>query len=268
MTRFVHLTDLHISHRGAEDPALHSDTKVTLSHTVAMIDAMEPQPDFIVVSGDLTNHGEVESYRMVKSLLAPLRPPLVLALGNHDSRAEFHTVFSGHAEPRPLRHDAAHGDLHVITLDSLRPGRVGGALDDGDFVFLDEALGRHEHLVKLIVVHHPPRIDPAALPWESLDQPSTDRLAAALEGRRVAGVLSGHIHIDRVSLWRGALAITSNGIHATVDILYDADMRILEGAGFALCKWGAEGMSVSFVPITPERKLLGEIEGARLQAFT
>ncbi|MEX2517885.1 MAG: metallophosphoesterase [Paracoccaceae bacterium] len=267
MTRFVHLTDLHISHDGANDSALHSDTKATLTRAVAMIDAMDPQPDFIVVSGDLTNHGDVESYRIVQSLLAPLRPPVLLALGNHDSRAEFHSVFSGHSEPAPLRHDAAHGDLHVITLDSLRPGRVGGALGDDDFAFLDEALGRHSALAKLIVVHHPPRLDPAALPWESLDQPSTDRLAAALEGRRIAGVLSGHIHIDRVSFWRGAPALTCNGVHATVDILCETDMRILEGAGFGLCAWRPGGLSVSFVPVAPVRKLLGEIDGARLRAF-
>ena len=50
MTRFIHLTDLHISHPDLNDPHLQSDTPETLRRVVGAINAMDPQPDFGVAS--------------------------------------------------------------------------------------------------------------------------------------------------------------------------------------------------------------------------
>ncbi|HIF77203.1 MAG TPA: phosphodiesterase, partial [Sulfitobacter sp.] len=94
MTRFVHLTDLHISHPDLADPHLQSDTPATLRRVVEVINAMDPQPDFVVASGDLTNQGDRESYALVHEITAPLKAPLVMALGNHDKRAGFNAVFA------------------------------------------------------------------------------------------------------------------------------------------------------------------------------
>jgi len=267
MTRFVHLTDLHISHPDLADPHLQSDTPATLRRVVEVINAMDSQPDFVVASGDLTNQGDEQSYELVRDVLNELHAPLVMALGNHDKRAGFNTVFAPGLGDAPYFHDAQRGGLHVITLDSSVPGKVAGALDEAQFDFLQAALQRHRALPKLLVIHHPPRIDPDALSWESLDQSSTDRLADLLQSQHVAGILSGHVHVNRVSQWHGAPLVISNGLHSTIDLTETRDLRIVEGTGFGLCDWRPSGLTVSFVPLDPEARELALIEREQVKSF-
>ncbi|ASM74538.1 MULTISPECIES: metallophosphoesterase family protein [Roseobacteraceae] len=269
MTRFIHLTDLHVSHPDAGDPSANVPQNAPmLEQVVGLINAMERQPDFVVASGDLTNMGDPDSYAMLKDILKPLAPPLVMALGNHDKREGFHKVFEGTSSDAPFFNDQVLGGLHVITLDTLVPGHVAGTLCDAQFDYLAAALSRHADLPKLIVMHHPPRVDADGLPWGSIDMDSTNRLADLLRGQHIAGILSGHIHINQVNHWNGIPLVVSMGLNSSVDLLETNDLRLVEGRGFGVCDWRATGLSVSFVPLTPTPRELGVIDRARLLAFT
>jgi 3',5'-cyclic AMP phosphodiesterase CpdA len=268
MTRFIHLTDLHISHPDAGDPSDKTGAVATLNRVVGLINAMERQPDFVIVSGDLTNTGHPRSYALLHEMLKPLQAPVVLALGNHDKRAEFHASRGTPPSDAPYCHDSVLGGLHVITLDTSVAGHVAGAICADQFTFLGTALRRHTGLPKLVVMHHPPRIDPDGLPWGSIDMDSTDRLAEALNGHTIAGIVSGHIHINRVSQWHGIPIVVSNGQDSTVDLLETSDLRLVEGTGFGICDWRPSGLSVSFVPLSPAPRSLAVIDRARLLTFT
>lgn len=267
MTRIIHLTDLHISHPDVADAALKTDTTETLRRAVAAINAMDPLPDLVVASGDLTNTGATSSYRLLQEILTELAPPVVLALGNHDKRAPFAEVFATGKGDAPFVQEKILGNLHVITLDTLVPGHVAGRLDSDQIAFLDAALEREPHLPKLVVAHHPPRMDDRTLPWASLDDQSSRRFGETIAGRGVIGVLSGHVHLDQVHHWHGVPVITCMGLNSTVDLLEPRDMRIVEGTSMGLCVLRPSGLSVSFVPLTPERQELGLLEMARLRAF-
>src|SRR5687768_5898874 len=67
---FVHLTDLHVGNPSVEDSHLYSDTSATLRRILADIKSLQPQPKFIVASGDLTNQGDAGSYENLKSIVA------------------------------------------------------------------------------------------------------------------------------------------------------------------------------------------------------
>ena len=267
MTRIVHLTDLHVSHPDAADAGRIPDTPGALRRAIAIINAMDPQPDFVVASGDLTNLGDEPSYRLLAEILGTLQAPLITALGNHDKREGFNAVFGDGASETPHRHDRVLGNLHVILLDTLVPGRVAGAVEADGIAHLEAALARHADLPKLIVMHHPPRVAPEGLSWATIDEASTERLAKVLAGKRVAGVLSGHIHINRVSHWNGIPVITNIGLNSTVDMLERRDLRIVEGTAMGFCEWRESGLSVTFVPLSPEPAELGVIDRARLEAF-
>ncbi|MDF3412923.1 phosphodiesterase [Sulfitobacter sp. M57] len=268
MTSFVHLTDLHISHPDADDPKDRGTSRAALARVVGIINAMDPQPAFVVASGDLTNMGDEPSYSLVQELLAPLKVPLVMALGNHDLRAGFRAVFGGEGGDAPYFHDTVQGGLHVITLDTKVPERVAGAICEAQFGFLNDALQRHGDLPKLIVMHHPPRVDDSGLPWGTIDLASTTRLAEALKGHQIAGILSGHIHINQIHHWHGIPICINSGLDYTIDLLERRDLRLLEGTTMAICTHRASGLSVSFVPLSPEQEDLGIIDRARLLAFT
>jgi 3',5'-cyclic AMP phosphodiesterase CpdA len=229
---------------------------------------MEPQPNFVVASGDLTNMGDVASYELVRDLLAPLKPAVVMAMGNHDLREGFRAVFGGETGDAPYFHDAVQGGLHVITLDTKVPERVAGTICETQFAFLAVALKRRVELPKLIVMHHPPRVDDDGLAWGTIDLASTKQLTKTLKGHHVAGILSGHIHINQVHQWHGIPIIINSGLNYTIDLLERRDLRLLEGTTMTICEHRASGLSVNFVPLSPAQKDLGTIDRARLLAFT
>ncbi len=269
MTRFIHLTDLHLSVPGVEDPLLHADTAAALDLAIDRIKLLEPRLDFIAISGDLANHGRPESYAHLKNALARLSVPVIMSLGNHDDRSNFRAAFDmeGHAEA-PCFHHAPVGGVHVIALDSSVPGRIGGAIGADQFAALEEALKAHPDLPKLILCHHPPLLDYGpTLVWESLSAEDTDRLAATLKGQRIAAILSGHVHHNRVTFWHGIPVIVTNGLHATVDLLAPEGMTILAGTGFAICDLTASGMNVTYVPLTPQQHQLARLSDEKVRSF-
>lgn len=257
---FLHLTDLHISAPEAGDTTLHSDTLATLDAVLDRIAKMDRPPDFVVVSGDLTNLGDAASYRLLTGRLARITAPLVLALGNHDRREAFRQVMLNAADDAPCVHDTVVSGVHVIVLDSLVPGHVAGALGTDQFAFLDAALNRFTDLPKLVVVHHPPALDPdATIRWHALGWEDSVRLGDLLRGRGVVALLCGHVHVPRVTLWHGIPVIVGNGLHNTIDPLVTAEMAITDGTGFGLCTLRPSGLTVEFVTMPQTGRVLDRV---------
>lgn len=270
MTRFVHLTDLHVTDPERDDPQRLSDTSAMLAQAVAEIGRMDPAPDFVAIPGDLTNHGDIESYQSVQAALAPLSMPVVMSLGNHDTRESFRAVFDPDArrDATPAFHDRVLAGLHVIALDSSVPRRVGGAIGAEQFALLDAALAAHPDLPKLILCHHPPAMpQDAGLAWESLTPEDSATLAAHLAGRNVIAILSGHVHCNRVLHWHGIPVVIATGLHNTVDLLEPADMVMQEGAGLAIAQVLPDALDIRFVPLAPRGAVLGRIGADRLREF-
>lgn len=266
---FVLLSDLHVSDRPLAEAGLLTDTGTTLAEAVAAIVALDPQPAFVVMAGDLTNHGEPASYRKLARLLEPLAAPRIMALGNHDTRAGFRAVMlpGNEAGEAPYCHDVVVGGVHVVVLDSSLPGRIAGALGPEQIAFLAEALEREPGLPKLVVCHHPPRLDGGEGGWDSLDRDSSDRLAETIRGRGVAGILSGHVHFDSVIHWHGVPVVIGTGLHNAVDVSRRGALRVVEGAGYTLCRLRPSGLAASFVPLTRSRRELVIHDLARLEAM-
>lgn len=268
MTHFVHITDLHLSHPDVKDPNLHTDTVATFIKIIDAISAMELKPNFVILSGDLTNTGAKKSYELLKNLLRPLSVPVIMALGNHDRRDWFYQVFNNKPSLEPYFHDDIYSGLHVITLDTSVPGRIAGAICDDQFDYLKKTLKKHKTSPKLLVLHHPPKIDSNGLPWGSLSTESTEKLKVVLKDTKVIGIFSGHIHINRASHWNGIPIYVSNGLHSSFDVLETEDLRIVEGSSFSICVWRESGLSITYVPVNPEQRELGIIDQKRLKEFS
>lgn len=257
---FVHLTDLHIGNPDAPDERVFSDTAGTLRGVLAEIKAMAHRPNFIIVSGDLTNRGDAGSYEHLKRILAEadIDIPLVLAVGNHDTRPGFYQSMQGrsHDLDAPYMHDTVLDGVHIIVLDSSTPGFVGGSIEPEQFAWLEGRLDDHAHLPKLIVTHHGPHLDEqdAFTQWESIDTAATLRLRDLLAGRNVLGILSGHIHLDRASNWYGIPLFVGIGLHTAMDYHFAAEgLRAVAGTSYAIGTIRPSGLSMAFVPQPSDR---------------
>jgi 3',5'-cyclic-AMP phosphodiesterase len=269
---FVHLTDLHVGDPSVPDESLLSDTNATLRAVLAEVKRLSPAPAFMVVSGDVTNRGDDVSYAAVKTIFAEaeLDMPVLFALGNHDGRAAFRRTMLGQGDdsPAPYDHDAVIEGLHVITLDTSLPGRIGGGFEPGQLDWLTQRLEAHPALPRLLVMHHAPMLDEddPATEWEALTAADTARLRKLLAPHdNIVGILSGHIHYDRVSNWHGIPIVVGIGQHAATDVLFlGHGLRSLAGASFVVGTIRPSGLTVSFVPQPSDRRELGSRSAAEM----
>ena len=254
-TTFIHLTDLHIG--TPDDDHLYSDTTETLRRILALVATVTPKPEFVVASGDLTNRGHAESFRKLRDIMADIDVPVIYALGNHDTRAGFYEgmEIATESPDAPNDHDRVAGGIHIVTIDSSTPGLIGGTIDPAQFEWLERTLDTHPDLPKLIVVHHPPALgeEPDVTHWRTIHFPQSQRLAEILKGRNIIGILSGHIHHDRVSVWHGIPVVVGMGHHAATDILRTDVLRMVRGASFGIGTIRPSGLTMAFVPLPSDR---------------
>src|SRR6218665_3526743 len=63
--------------------------------TIADINALDPQPDVIVHTGDILHNGRADEYTVAASILGKARAPVYVIPGNKDDRANLRAAFSG-----------------------------------------------------------------------------------------------------------------------------------------------------------------------------
>lgn len=270
----VQVTDLHVNAPGLQDDKLFADTTESLKRCFAQIARMTPKPALLVLSGDLTNTGEPDSYRALAALLEAHGPdiPTVMALGNHDRRPGFAEAFPAlMPDPsKPYDHDRVVAGLHVIALDSAVPGAIGGDWEPGQIDWLKGRLDDHADLPKLLVIHHPPMVDfdNPDLAFESLSAEATAALREAVAGRNVVGILSGHIHLDRVIHWHGIPIVIGMGNHAGTDPVDMSDgIDMVDGTSFTICTLRPSGLMATFVPLPQTRVLRNRITLERIREY-
>jgi 3',5'-cyclic AMP phosphodiesterase CpdA len=239
------ISDLHIVGPGMT-AYRRVDTASYLARCVARLNALDPRPDAVIVTGDLVDHGAPAEYAHLKALLAPLDIPAYLMVGNHDERTALRTALPERAELSTggefVQYAFDIGALRVIALDSLQPGASGGHLCNARLAWfasqLDEARGRPV----IVALHHPPfasgigHMDDARL-----DPVAAGRLAAIVARHpNVERVLCGHVHRSMFVRFGGTIAYAApSPAHQVVLDLRDGapSAFTMEPPGFALHRY-------------------------------
>jgi 3',5'-cyclic AMP phosphodiesterase CpdA len=211
---FIHLSDPHIL---ASDDRLFGIAPVEqLRRTLDHLLGLPLAPAFVLITGDLTHDGEEESYRRLRTLLAPLAErgiPLLLGLGNHDRRAQFRRGFLSQAtdDDHQYYHTTECGDLRVIVLDSLIPGADGGELGETQLGWLTEQLARPTSRRTLIALHHPVALG-GMPPLHNDTLRDAPALAEIVRGHAILGILAGHCHTPSATSFADTIAVTAPAI--------------------------------------------------------
>lgn len=207
MGRFVQLSDPHIV-VPEKQPVFGNDTIAHLRHAVAAVNRLDPAPDFVVLTGDLTNDEQPASYAELKAALADLRMPCHLALGNHDDRATFRAVMLDESPPSsaPYYYAFQHEGRRFIVLDSHDDGQVSGYIDDEQAGWLKNILDTAPSIPTIVCMHHHPM--PIGVDWlDDLMLRNPEALLSILDAHPcVQAVLCGHVH-QPTHIQRGHYAI-------------------------------------------------------------
>ncbi len=90
----AHLSDPHVRPDGVLYQGV-VDSNAQFAAAIAHVNALDPRPDLVLLSGDLVDHGHADEYAMLARLLAPLDVPVLAIPGNHDEREAFRQAFAG-----------------------------------------------------------------------------------------------------------------------------------------------------------------------------
>lgn len=222
----------------------------------ALIDGPN-RPDLLLATGDLTERGDTESYRALAEAFAQCPFPVWPAMGNHDDRDNFARHFPYIPQQDGFVHYAIPlENRRILILDTLEPGRHGGAFCEARAEWLSARLDEDAGTPTLIVLHHPPV--EAGIEWMNThpDEPWVQRFAATIANRpNIAALLCGHLHRTITAPWQGTtVAIcSSTAPQLALDLRpMDADapdnrpMIIADAPAYALHRWTEHGLVTHF----------------------
>ncbi|QNP64628.1 phosphodiesterase [Streptomyces genisteinicus] len=214
----AHISDLH----------LDGDARATdrAARTVAYLNSLTRQPDAVLVTGDIADHGAPEEYALAADLLSRLSSPYVTCPGNHDDRTAYREVLLGEAPgtasgENPVNRLHLVGGRALLMCDSTIPGEDAGLLGDETLDWLASTLDGLGDTPALPAFHHPPAV--IHHPYlDSTNLTDADRLAEVLEGRtNVPAVLTGHAHTPAATTFAGRPLLIAPGVVSTVRLPWE-----------------------------------------------
>lgn len=253
------MTDIHIGFAPDEEheELNHSRFRAAIDR---LLDAPD-RPDMLVLTGDVTEHGDRESYAKTVALLAACPFPVWPMVGNHDSRENLLRAFPhvAAAEGGFVHYVLEQDGLRIVLLDTLEPGRSGGAFCAARQAWLAAQLAEAPDTPTLIFLHHLPAMsgmdwmDPAA------DEGWIARLGAAVEGQRqIRAIHCGHLHRPLATSFRGVPLHATPSIAPLValdlravdpDRPDDRDLIALEPPAYALHRWDGRELATHYVQV-------------------
>ena len=213
--KIAHLSDLHFTSNPQDFSLLRSDLSDALTAVVDDLNKIEEHLDCISITGDLTEAGDIESYRGVKDLLSGFSVPIYVIPGNHDLRDPFREVFGSSnliAGSDTVDYATRFEAVQILGFDTLIEGKPAGRLSETQLACLESRLNSEEFRHTVISLHHPP-FPTKQTEFDAMGlHDGRDELAALVENANSEIILlCGHVHRPYQAIWKGASCYISGG---------------------------------------------------------
>jgi 3',5'-cyclic AMP phosphodiesterase CpdA len=210
-----------------------------------VLEKLEKLPlDFLLIPGDLTQHGEPENHLWLQNRLQSLPFPVYVIPGNHDIPTVRNTEKSiapedfpqyyqnlGYQNTNQLYYTSEiKPGLQLIALNSNQfnaEGEQMGLLDESQLIWLKNILNKCRNKVKLLMIHHnviehlPGQSNHELGKRYMLD--NADKLLEILEEYGVNLIFTGHLHVQDISQYGDIYEITTGSL-----VSYPHPYRVLE----------------------------------------
>jgi 3',5'-cyclic AMP phosphodiesterase CpdA len=207
--RFAYVSDTHLYARGMT----HRFAKAALK-AVEDVNALDPQPDFVLFGGDLAQLGRPDELALGQQILKELKAPVRMMVGEHDWYLDLGDKWKEMFGPD--RYSFDHEGVHFVVLNSVvekdfwtakgytpeeRMAIVAG-LDDGrqsrfevgepQRQWLKEDLAKVDKKTPVIVFSHSP-LYKLYEPWNFWTD-DAEQVQAILKPFKTVSVIHGHTH--------------------------------------------------------------------------
>ncbi|MEM4315296.1 MAG: metallophosphoesterase [Nitrososphaerota archaeon] len=186
LIRIAHISDTHITKFGMY-------VAEALDKCIYLLNTLDPTPDIVVHSGDLTDNGILADYEMAVEKLHEIRHEVIVAPGNHDERNYGDSLFREIVGKVDYLTNV--GNAVFMILDSGIPDSDNGRLGRGRQQTLRNSLRSLPNRVfKVVVFHHHLIPVPYSGREKDILEDAGDALKAILD-LGVDMVLMGHRHV-------------------------------------------------------------------------
>ncbi len=208
------IADTHLTAADPADPVFRARTE-NLRECIADINGLDPMPDAVIHTGDVTQNGRAEEYAFARSLLAALEAPLYVIPGNRDDREEMVRAFAADGYMRPdcafIHYAVEDHPVRLVAVDTLAAdGGAKGELCHARLAALDATLAEAPAQPTALFMHHPPFEVPAAPDPFAYQHRRAEADLAALVSRhpQVVRIFTGHMHRPWTATVGGVAAST------------------------------------------------------------
>ena len=245
MTKLILVSDPHIVAEGRTPRGV--DTANRLAQAIADINRRHADAAGCLFLGDLTDDGAAGSYDVFAQLVAALRIPRYLTIGNHDHRASFLARFPDTPSDAAgfVQQAIDLPDLRLLVLDTVDEGSHVGRLCEPRLRWLDESLDRAAATPTVVCLHHHPWRLGMSVDWAMLQD--ADDLAAVIRHHpQVRLIVSGHVHRPASGVWADR-PFASLGATNYITEHHDAEKgetgtRLSQPVSYAVLTWDSDQM--------------------------
>jgi len=184
------ISDLHVQERPGLDGVLAS---THLRRCIATLNRLNPRPDLVLMTGDLTERGGLQEYRMLQSVIGELDIPYLLIPGNHDHPDHLRAVFAQDAYLQAghpfIQYVDESWPVRIVALDTTTRGGHHGVLCPERLQWLAARLAEQPDRTTVVMMHHLP-VDTGIRQMDAI---------GLLEGRdEFVRIVGAHANVERV----------------------------------------------------------------------
>ncbi len=149
--------------------------------------------DLVIISGDLTEDGEVEDYAFLREFIENIigETKIIVTLGNHDNKANFRKGWLKIKETsQPYNYMEFFESFCVISVDSSSEKNPNGVLGKEQLIWLEQAFVKAEEQPVILVTHHHLLKNQSSMP----PMQEVDKFLEVIKDKNIICILNGHTH--------------------------------------------------------------------------
>ena len=245
------ITDTHIKPNGALAYGNILDSAACLKKVVDHCNKFYPPIDVAIVTGDLTDSGQIEEYQEFEKILGALEMPWFVVPGNHDNKKNLMKFFKKHDYlPRTEKYCNYVIDKYPFTLmglDTTVPGENYGELCDESLGWLGSNLKRYSNKPTFLFMHHHPFFT-GIYGMDNQNLKNSSEFFEILKSHpQVKHIACGHVHRATETVINGVgISIAPNGAHSVnLDLVSEGPpMFIMEPPSIRIFQLNLENQNV------------------------
>ena len=203
MTVIVHMSDLHIGFSEFREDILLN----TINHVNNL------NPDAVIISGDLTDHGYYNEFVKAKEYVSLIIPPTLIVPGNHDARNLGDEVFEEVIGHRHNVIELEDSKIKIIGLNSSEPDLDHGKIGRLQKQYMENQIAdaKEKGYFIIITFHHHIISIPNTGRERNVLSDAGDILYTLIDNN-VNLVLSGHKHVPHVWKMNNTIIATTGTV--------------------------------------------------------